>query len=413
VEVFGVPPAAGGDGDGGGRQRPGDRRALASVAVQFFVNGAAFASFVPRLPEIRDRVGISDGTVGLFLTIAGACGLLSSASVSTLIDRFGTRRIMIIGSVALLVVLPTVGFVRAPVGLLAALIALSMLDVVIDVAMNLQGSWLSARRRAPVMNRLHGLWSLGTVAGGIAAAQLATADVSMEVHLVGVSVVLLGAVAFVSRGLLRVDEPHAAPEGFDVSTIPSGRWRPLVPLALGGAFAVAVEITSSDWAAFRFTDDFGTTAAFATFGYVAFTTGMTVGRFAGDSVALRLGSDGLLRVACSLAFVGLLGATLLPFRYVALLSFALAGLGTATFFPKLYDDAARLPARGGAGLGALTAGSRAATLVAPVLIGTLVGSRLSVGAAIAIVAIPCTVGLYLVEGRPWSRRPSPRTGVSA
>jgi predicted MFS family arabinose efflux permease len=397
----------------GDRVRPGDARALASVAVQFFVNGAAFASFLPRLPEIRDRVGISDGTVGLFLTVAGACGLISSASVSGLIARFGTRRIMITGSVALLVVLPAVGFVRAPVGLLATLIALSMIDVVIDVAMNLQGSWLSARRRAPVMNRLHGLWSLGTVAGGIAAAQLATADVPMEIHLVGVSVVLLGAVAFVAKGLLRVDEPHAAPEGFDIAALPIGRWRPLLPLALGGAFAVAVEVTSSDWAAFRFTDDFGATAAFATFGYVAFTVGMTVGRFAGDSAVLRLGSDGLLRAACSLAFVGLLGATLLPFRYVALVSFALAGLGIATFFPKLYDDAARLPARGGAGLGALTAGSRAATLVAPVLIGTLVGSRLSVGTAMAIVALPCTVGLFLVEGRPWARRSPSRSGVNA
>jgi fucose permease len=410
VVVDGAPAdRSGGSHD---RVRPGDGRALASVAVQFFVNGAAFASFIPRLPEIRDRVGISDGTVGLFLTIAGACGLISSAAVSGLISRFGTRRIMITGSVALLVVLPTVGFVRAPAGLLAALIALSMIDVIIDVAMNLQGSWLSGRRRAPVMNRLHGLWSLGTVAGGIAAAQLATADVPMEIHLVGVSVVLLCAVVFVARGLLPVDEPHVAPEGLEAMVVRAGRWRPLVPLALGGAFAVAVEVTSSDWAAFRFTDDFGATAAFATFGFVAFTTGMTVGRFAGDSAVLRLGSDGLLRAACSLAFVGLLGATLLPFRYVALLSFALAGLGTATFFPKLYDDAARLPERGGAGLGALTAGSRAATLVAPVLIGTLVGSRLSVGAAMAIVAVPCTVGLYLVEGRPWTRRASMRSSLS-
>jgi predicted MFS family arabinose efflux permease len=394
------------------RSRPGDGRALASVAVQFFVNGAAFASFIPRLPEIRDRVGITDGTVGLFLTIAGACGLISSAVVSTLIDRFGTRRIMIVGSIVLLAVLPTLGLVRAPIGLLAALIALGMVDVIIDVAMNLQGSWLSARRRAPVMNRLHGLWSLGTVAGGVAAAQLATADVSMAAHLAGVSLVLMIAVVFVSRGLLPVDEPHDVPEGVDLQRLPGGRWRPLLPLALGGAFAVAVEVTSSDWAAFRFTDDFGATAAFATFGYVAFTAGMTVGRFAGDAAAVRLGSDGLLRLACTLAFVGLLGATLLPLRYVALLSFLVAGLGTATFFPKLYDDAARLPARGGAGLGALTAGSRAATLVAPVLIGTLVGSTLSVGSAMAIVALPCTVGLFLVEGRPRVRRP-PRPGVTA
>jgi predicted MFS family arabinose efflux permease len=376
-------------------------RALASVAVQFFVNGAVFASFIPRLPEIRDRVGITDATVGLFLTIAGGCGLISSAFVGRLIDRFGTRRVLVVGAVALVVVLPVIGVVRAPIGLLATLIALSMLDVIVDVAMNLQGSWLSARRSVPVMNRLHGVWSLGTVVGGLAAAQLATSDVSLEIHLLCVAALMLVALVFVARGLLPTDEHHEPPAGFDPRIL--GRWRPLLPLALGGAFAVTVEITTSDWAAFRFTDDFATTAAFATLGYVAFTVGMTAGRFAGDSVVVRLGSDGLLRVACTLAFLGLLGATLVPDRYVALASLTLAGLGTATFFPKLYDDAARLPGRPGAGLGALTAGSRAATLVAPVLIGSLVGSSLSVGSAIAIVALPCTVGLYVVEGRPRRR----------
>jgi hypothetical protein len=311
--------------------------------------------------------------------------------------------VLVVGAVALVVVLPVVGIVRAPLGLLAALIALSMLDVIVDVAMNLQGSWLSARRSVPVMNRLHGVWSLGTVIGGLAAAQLATSDVSLEAHLLGVSVVMLAAVVFVARGLLPMDEPHEPPAGFDPRKV--GRWRPLLPIAVGGAFAVTVEITTSDWAAFRFTDDFATTAAFATLGYVAFTVGMTVGRFAGDWVVLRLGSDGLLRLACALAFVGLVGATLVSNRYVSLGSLTLAGLGTATFFPKLYDDAARLPGRAGAGLGALTAGSRAATLVAPVLIGSLVGSSLSVGSAIAIVALPCTIGLYLLEGRPRRERP--------
>lgn len=372
------------------------------MAVQFFVNGAAFASFVPRLPEIRDRVGISDASVGLFLTIAGACGLVSSAAVGGLIGRFGTRLVMIVGAVTLVLVLPVVGVVTNPVGLLAALVALSMLDVVVDVAMNLQGSWLSGRRRAPVMNRLHGLWSLGTVAGGLASAQLASSGVSLEAHLVGVSVVLLLAVLFVSRGLLRVDEHHAPPAA--PGAVPVGRrWRPLAPVALAGAFAVTVEITSSDWSAFRLTDDFGSTAAFATLGYVAFTVGMTVGRFGGDSLVVRLGSDRLLRLACLMAFVGLLGATLVPVRVVTLASLLLAGLGTATFFPKLYDDAARLPGRAGAGLGALTAGSRAASLIGPVFIGVLAGSRLSVGAAMAIVALPCVAGLYLVQARPVAR----------
>jgi fucose permease len=386
---------------------PGDRRALAAIAVQFFVNGAVFASFIPRLPEIRDRVGITDSTVGLFLTIAGGCGLISSAIVGRLIERFSSRGVLIAGSVAMVLVMPLVGIAEHPAVLLAALIALSMLDVIVDVAMNLQGSWLSARRPAPVMNRLHGLWSLGTVAGGLAAAWLATTSVPLQVQLIGVSAVLLAGVVFVARGVLENDQ-HPAPRSSSGTTARS-RWRPLVALALAGAFAVTVEMTSSDWAAFRLTDDFGASAAIATLGYVAFTTGMTVGRFAGDAVLIRLGSDRLLRLACGAAFVGLAAATLVDTRPLTLAGLLLAGLGTATFFPKLYDDAARFPGRAGAALGALTAGSRAAALIAPVLTGALIGTSLSVGAAMAIVALPCVVGLYVVESRPPLRKQRERS----
>ncbi|MCY3910012.1 MAG: hypothetical protein OXF99_00775 [bacterium] len=48
-----------------------DSRALRAVAAQFFVNGTLFASFVPRLPEIRDRVEISVAGVGALLSTAG------------------------------------------------------------------------------------------------------------------------------------------------------------------------------------------------------------------------------------------------------------------------------------------------------------------------------------------------------
>src|SRR6478752_500380 len=142
-----------------GRERPGDRRALQSVSVQFFANGVVYASFIPELPEIRDRVGISIGALGFVLTLAAISGLIGSLLTGRVIARFGTRRVLIVGTLLSIGSLPVVGFATTP-GLL-------FFDVFIDVAMNVQGSELSARRHTPVMNRLHGLWSLGGVAGAV------------------------------------------------------------------------------------------------------------------------------------------------------------------------------------------------------------------------------------------------------
>jgi len=382
-----------------------DRRALRSVAVQFFVNGALFASFVPRLPEIRDRVDISVDQVGLLLSLAGLAGLVGSAAVGPAIARLGTRRVVLGAGTMLALSLPVVGLAGAPWVLLLGLVGMQAFDVLVDVAMNLQGSWLSARRHTPVMSRLHGLWSLGTVVGGLSSSRLAAAGVSLPVHLAGASALLLLAIVYVGRGLLRVDEHHGDGPADTATGSAAGRTgtAALILLGAAGLFAVAVETTSSDWAAFRFTDDYGTSPGRAALAFVAVTTGMTLGRFVGDWASVQLGPDRLRNAACGLAFVGLAVATLIDSPPLSLVGLLLAGVGTASMLPAIYDRAAKHPGRPGAGLGALTAGLRVSGLSVPVTVGLLAGTSLSVGAAMAIVTLPAVIGFALV-GQALSRR---------
>ena len=165
---------------------------------------------------------------------------------------------------------------------------------------------------------------------------------------------------------------------------------------LAGFFAVAIESTSIEWAAFRFTDDFGTTAGFAALAYVAVTGGMTVGRLAGDWVSVRLGGPRLTVVSVVVAGAGLGMASFSGVRGLGLAGYAIAGLGIATMLPTLYDTAAKHPGRPGVGLGALTAGLRIAGLVIPLIVGTLAATGLSVGAAIAVVTLPSLLGYLAV-----------------
>lgn len=126
---------------------------------------------------------------------------------------------------------------------------------------------------------------------------------------------------------------------------------------------------------------------------------MTVGRFGGDWALTRLGGDNLQRLAIVVSAIGLAGAGLAPNRGIVLASYVVAGLGIATFFPKLYDDAAQHRGQRGAGLGWMTAGARLGGLVVPALVGVLAASRLSVGAATAVVTLPCVVGFFLLSLR--------------
>ncbi len=390
-----------------------DRAALVAVAVQFWINGMVYSAIVPRLPDIRDRLSVGVATLGLILTIAAVGGLVGSAIGGPAIVRYGTKRCIIVGTVLTLLVLPAVGLTTSAVVLTVVLAVLAVFDVVIDIAMNIQGSRLSSRRRTPVMNRLHGLWSLGTVVGGLLSVRAAGAEIPVAVHLSAVSVLLAAALAVFGRLLLPADgEATAGPAadagpprpgdertGVDVTTAPIlARRTGLLLAALGGA-AVTMELTTSDWAAFRLADDLGVGPGRVGLGFVAFTAGMVTGRFAGDSIQAVIGRHSLVRAAATLAAAGLLVATVTPDRLtaalgvdpvvVAIAGFYLAALGVSVIFPQLYDAAARAPGPAGRGLGYLTAGTRIAGLASPVVVGVVAGTDLSVGTAVALITVPC------------------------
>lgn len=379
-----------------------DRRALQSVATQFFVNGAVVGSFLPRLPEIRDKIDTDLATIGLVLTLASLGGLLGSVVCSPFVERFGTKRAMIYGGLALVATLFVIGSARSPLVLWIGLSLLLLFDVIADVGMNMQGSAISSRRTIPVMNRLHGLWSLGTVLGGVLASSLASAGVGLQTHLVFVAVALIATMIFVAPGLLAETEvlqnqPSTASR--DGGNAPA-RSAPvlLATFAVLGAMAMMMEQTSGDWSALRLSDDLAQTAGVAGLGFVAYTIGMTTGRFSGDSVLGRIGEHRLIRAGASLNGVGLGIAFLIDAVPAVMVGLFLAGLGNSVIFPMLYDQAAKAPGKAGAGLGAMVGGSRIGALVAPIAVGTMAATdALSIGQAVAIVTIPCAIVVIAVR----------------
>lgn len=376
-------------GNAANRVLPGDGRALAAVATQFFVNGAVIASFIPRLPSIRTQLGLNLQDVGTILGIATLGGVLGSIVVGPVIRRYGTRMAMTIGSIVLVISLPVVGFVDSSLQLMLIIGLIHAADVQTDVAMNLQGSALSNRRAVPVMNRLHGMWSLGTVVGGVVASVMASAGVSLRTHLIGAGLVLLMAVLWVIPGL-RTD--HDTPPE-DVHGRGARGIRLVIVFAILGGAAIIPEMVNSEWSAFRFVDDLGASEAVAGLAFVAFTTGMVIGRFSGDGVQARLGSRRLLLVSTIVTAVGVAVATLIPSLTVGFIGLLIAGLGISVMYPQLYDSAARSPSAESA-LGGLTAGGRLALVGAPAAVGAIAQTAtFSVGAAIAVVTIPAALVL--------------------
>jgi MFS family permease len=358
------------------------RRARLAVAACFFLNAVFYANLVPRLPEIKADLGLSNSSLGAALAALPLGALVAALSSAALIRRFGSGRVAGYGLVLLGLTLWSVAVAPNWPALAAALLVAGALDAVIDVAQNAHGLRVQRLYRRSILNGFHGIWSIGAVSGGLLGAAAAGLAVPLVVHL-GVSAVVFGAVALLAlRAMLRGSDDadrEAADEanGNGVPAAPGTPARRTAVLALAALGVLAacgafVEDAGSSWSALYLRTELATGAATAGLGFVSLQVAMTVGRLTGDRVVDRFGQRRVVRVGGALIAAGMGLALAVPSVASTLAGFALAGLGVATLIPAVYHAADELPGlRRGTGLAVINWLLRIGFLLSPLAIGVL------------------------------------------
>jgi MFS family permease len=358
------------------------RRARLAVAACFFLNAVFYANLVPRLPEIKADLGLSNSSLGAALAALPLGALVAALSSAALIRRFGSGRVAGYGLVLLGLTLWSVAVAPNWPALAAALLVAGALDAVIDVAQNAHGLRVQRLYRRSILNGFHGIWSIGAVSGGLLGAAAAGLAVPLVVHL-GVSAVVFGAVALLAlRAMLRGSDDadrEAADEangnGVPAAPVTPARRTAVLALAALGVLAACgafVEDAGSSWSALYLRSELATGAATAGLGFVSLQVAMTVGRLTGDRVVDRFGQRRVVRVGGALIAAGMGLALAVPSVASTLAGFALAGLGVATLIPAVYHAADELPGlRRGTGLAVINWLLRIGFLLSPLAIGVL------------------------------------------
>jgi MFS family permease len=352
---------------------PRTRHSAAAVAVLFFVNGATFSNWLPRIPEIRDHLGLGNAGLGATLLGGGLGGIVGALVVGKVMDRLGSRRVLTIAATVLSIGMPLIAFAPSAVVLLVLLTSLGVLDVCNDVAMNAQGVIVQQRLGRSIMNRLHAMWSLGFTGGALVGSAAGAVGASVRAQLLVVGATMFLTVMVVRRWLIPVDPPPNASETADDGSTARPKRFSAVTILMGlAAFgAVALEVMPNDWSAVLMRDvfDFGRASGFGT---MACAGAMLVGRLGGDHVLDRIGERRLFSWAITLVGIGALITVTAPVGAVALSGLVVWGLGLSVVFPQLYATAARLPGvSAGTGLGSMLLGQRLGAMLTAVTVGAI------------------------------------------
>ncbi|MCA3561230.1 MAG: MFS transporter [Aestuariivirga sp.] len=339
-------------------------RARWAIAASFVVMGLVIGAWVPHVPLVKERLGVGPGVFGLaLLSIAGGA-VLAMPLTGVLVGRHGSCRMTVMTGLffTLAFLLPTAAPTLATFVLGGMLMGMGIGSM--DVSMNAHAIAIEKRRRRPVISMLHGIYSLGCLAGAVVGGMLIEwlgpgpqALITSAVCLC----LLLGAARFLLPG--SVDKGQSGTH-FAWPT------RATIGLGLLCYLALMIEGSVIDWAAILMREKFAVDAGIAALCFATYQGGMAVARLTGDWIRLKAGAVPMVFVSALLTALGTALGLIAHTPELAIAAFTLAGLGVGNIAPVMFAGGGRLePTAPSRGIAAVTTLGYTGFLSGPPLIG--------------------------------------------
>ncbi len=390
------------------------RAARYAVSAIFFLTGAGSASWAVRIPATQERLGMSEGGLGIALLGLAAGAIVAMAAAGRLVARRGSRPVTTVAILAFAAALTLPALAPSTAILMLSLVALGLANGLLDVAMNAQAAAIQKRYGRPIMSRIHALYSFGGLFGAAAGGRVAANGIGAGPHLIAVGLVIAVAAAAVVNRMLPASA-DAAPDHVSLA-------RPSRALLIPGLIAFCVlfgEGAMANWSAVYLREVSLAGPGLAAAGFASFSLMMTAGRAVGDSLVARLGNVRMTRIGGIVATLGAACALVFPQPLTVILGFGAIGAGLSSIFPIVLGASARTPGVvPGAAIAMVSMCGYAGLLAGPPLIGAA-ASAFTLRGGLALVAITSIVVVILARavGRPSTRElpdiPAPIVGPAS
>ncbi|MCY0964027.1 MFS transporter [Parathalassolituus penaei] len=301
-----------------------------STRAVFFCSGLAVATWAAIIPLIKRNTGISDGTLGWLLLCLGTGAILSMPISGALAPKFGCRRIILVAGALFSLVVLLLPWASNSTELMLLLLLSGFGLGAADCVMNIQAILVEKRAGTNLMSGFHGFYSLGGIFGAGIMAFLLNLKVTASQSCVLVALLVVGTLWYARGGLL----PFASPKEGPAFAIPRG------PVLLIGLICFALflaEGTVLDWSGVYLTEYQHTSHSNAALGLFCFSVTMTLGRLTGDQLIRRVGARPVLTLGGLVASGGLFLAVSAPGPVMALVGYALVGIGCSNIVPIMFS----------------------------------------------------------------------------
>jgi MFS family permease len=355
----------------------------------FFIYSFCMGSLPPRLPDLQRMMRIEEGALGFGLIGAAAGTLVSLSFFGRILERIGYRR-SILTLIPLLALLYAIASLAGgPLSFFLLLFPVGLGIGGVEIILNLEADRTEHMIGYRIMNRAHAFWSFGFFSSGIVSSLVAQLGISPQIHLfLMIPVVIVGVALILGRfdpaphraGASAEEPPHFA--------APTTAILVLVAVTLS---AMIMEGAGIDWSAIYMRDVFAVSPFLSGFAVAIGAGAQAVTRFFADPFVERYSPIAVSRVLLAVLWLGVLLVFFASTDWLALIGFALMGVGTSVIFPLAMSAAAQLTDRPApTNVASLAQISFVAFLLGPPLLGYVAehfGIRWSFGLGLPLVIL--------------------------
>jgi MFS family permease len=321
----------------------------------FFLMGLTSMGWVPRIPEIKSSLGLSDGEFGLVLVSSSVGAIIGAQLAGRLIQLFGSRNLMRCAQTTLPLGVLLMGLAPNVYVLALGLFFMGLGSAGMDIPGNAQAVVIERLIGKKFLASLHGAWSIGTFAAALIGGAVAT-FVSPAVNLSVLAAI--GMIIFIpltERMLDSTKDEHLGDEGKDEKRIPWFRSKVnlLWVFAFGSLGALVAEGAAADWSGILLAEHMSIEVGLTASAFASFSLSMIVSRFTADRLMERFGAARVVFyggvVGGAIWTASILIAIPLSERnnWLALvlinIGFFAAGAGIGPMFPAFIVGAAKVP----------------------------------------------------------------------
>ena len=353
------------------------------VSVFYFAMGLCFASWASRIPDIKTMLQLSEGDLGSILFAVPVGQLIVMPFSGKMVTRYGSKTILMVGLVFYAFSLVSLGFATTAWELSAGLFAFGVSGNLSNIAVNTQGVATEVLFKKAIMASFHGAWSIAGFSGAIVGLGMLALGLSPLYHFLIVAIVVLIAMAFASKHLIKAQEKIKS-EKKKFFTKPDSA---LIWLGVIGFCCMASEGVMFDWSGVYFKEIIKVPGPLVIVGYTSFMILMALGRFTADFLIRKYGRKKILQLSGILMSTGLFISVIFPYIIPSTIAFMMVGLGVASVVPTVYSVAGKNPnVPPGEALTIVSSVSFLGFLMGPPVIG-YIAEMTNLGVSFAVIGI--------------------------